>query len=55
MSSKSKTKTLHIGKKQIQKNIEDELIEWTLMNRSLGITVPSWKVTNKACSLNKNL
>ena len=49
------TKTLHKGKKANTKDIEDELIEWILMNRSLGIAVTSWEVIIKDCSLDESL
>ena len=53
--SKSMTKTLHKGKKANTKDIEDELVEFILMNRSLGIAVTSWEVIIKACSLDESL
>ena len=55
VSVKSKTKTLHKGKKAYTKDIEDELIEWILMNRALGIAVTSWEVIIKACKLDESL
>ena len=55
MSVKSKTKTLHKGKNEDTKDIEDELVEWILMNRALGIAVTSWEVIIKACKLDESL
>ena len=55
MLIKSKTKTLHKRKRQIQKNIEDGLDEWILMNRSLGILATLWEVIIKAFSLDESL
>ena len=55
VSSKSMTKTLHKGKMANTKDIEDELVEWILMNRTLGIAVTSWEVIIKACSLDESL
>ena len=55
MSSKSKIKTLQKGKKANTKDIEGELVEWILMNQSLGIPVTSWEVIIKACSLDESL
>ena len=55
VSSKSMTKTLHKDKKANTKDIEDELVEWILMNRSLGIAVTSWEVIIKACSFDESL
>ena len=51
VSSKSKTKTLHKGKKTNAKDIEGELDEWILVNWSLDIFVTLWEVITKACSL----
>ena len=55
MSSKYKIQTLHKGKMANTKEIEDELVEWILVNRSLGIPVTSWEVIIKACSLDESL
>ena len=49
------TKTLHKGKKANAKDLEDELVKWILMNRSIGIPVTSWEVTIKPCSLEESL
>ena len=43
------------GKKADTKDIEDELVEWILMNRALGIAVTSWEVIIKACKLDESL
>ena len=55
VSSKSKIKTLQKGRKANTKDIEGELVEWILMNQSLGIPVTSWEVIIKACSLDESL
>ena len=55
MAVKSKTKTLHKRKKADTKDIEDELVEWILMNWALGIAVTSWEVIIKACKLDESL
>ena len=55
VSVKSKTKTLHKGKKADTKDIEDELVEWILVNRALGIAATSWEVIIKACKLDESL
>ena len=39
VSNKSKTKNLHKGEKANTNEKEDELVEWILMNRLLGITI----------------
>ena len=51
MSSRSKTKTLHKGKKANTKYTENELVEWILMSWLLNIPVTSWEVIIKTCSL----
>ena len=46
MSDKSIKSTPHNGR-----NAEtDEVVDWILMNRSLGISVSSWELIIKACS-----
>ena len=37
------------------KNIADELVEWILMNLSLGIAATLWEVIIKVCSLDESL
>ena len=51
MSDKSIKSTPHHGRK-----VEtDEVVDWILINRSLGISVSSWEGIIKACSLNNTL
>ena len=51
MSDKSIKSTLHHGRKAET----DEVVDWILINRSLGISVSSWEIIIKACSLNNTL
>ena len=39
---------MHSDKKPETDDIDDEIVEWILMNRKLGITVTSWEVIVKA-------
>ena len=55
MADKSIKSTLHHGRKAETDEVENEIVDWILINRSLGISVSSWKVIIKACSLNNNL
>ena len=55
MSHKSIKSTPHHGGKIETDEVENEIIDWILMNRSLGISVSSWEVIIKACSLNNTL
>ena len=55
MSDKSIKSTLHHGRKEETDEAENEIVDWILMNRSLGISVSSWEVIIKACSLNNTL
>ena len=55
VSYKSMNKTLHKWKKANTKEIEDELVEWILMNRLLGIPVTSCELIIKICSLDESL
>ena len=55
VSIKSKTKTLHKWKMGNTKNIEDELVEWILMNLSLSIPIISWEVIIKVRDLDESL
>ena len=50
MSDKSIKSTLNHGRK-----VENEIVDLILINRSLGISVSSWEVITKACSLNNTL
>ena len=43
-SNKSTKMIMHSGKKPETDDINDEIVEWILMNRKLGITVTSWEV-----------
>ena len=52
MSDKSVKSTLHHGRKGETDEVENEIVDWVLINRSLGISVSSWEVIIKACSLN---
>ena len=37
-------------KKAETDEVENEIVDWILINRSLGISVSSWEVIIKACS-----
>ena len=50
MSDKSIKSTLHHGGIAETDELENEIVGWILINRSLGINVSSWKVIIKACS-----
>ena len=50
MSDKSIKSTLHHGRKAETDEVENEVVDWILMNRSLGISVSSWELIIKACS-----
>ena len=55
MSDKSIKSTLHHGRKAETDEVENEIVGWILINRSLGISVSSWELIIKACSLNNTL
>ena len=55
MSDKSFKSTLHHGRKGETDEVENEIVDWVLINRSLGISVSSWEQIIKACSLNNTL
>ena len=55
MSDKSIKSTLHHGRKGETDEIENKIVDWILINRSLGISVSSWEVIIKASSLNNTL
>ena len=55
MSDKSFKSNLHHGRKAETDEVENEVVDWILMNRSLGISVSSWELIIKACSLNNTL
>ena len=44
MSDKSIKSSLHHGRKAETDEIENEIVDWILMNRSLGISVSSWEL-----------
>ena len=50
MSDKSIKSTLHHARKAETDEVENEIVDWILINRSLGISVSSWEVIIKACS-----
>ena len=50
MSDKSIKSTLDHGGKAETDEVENEIVGWILINRSLGINVSSWEVIIKACS-----
>ena len=47
--------TYHHGGKSETDEVENEIVGWILINRSLGISVSSWEVIIKACSLNNTI
>ena len=55
MSNKSIKSTPHHGRNAETDEVENEVVYWILMNRSLGISVSSWELIIKACSLNNTL
>ena len=55
ISNKSHKSTLHPGRKPETVDIENEIVEWILMNRSRGVSISSWEVIIKACSLKPEL
>ena len=55
MSDKSIKSILHHGRKAETDEVENKIVHWILINRSLGISISSWEVIIKACSLNNTL
>ena len=55
MSDKSIKSTPHHGRKAETDEVENKIVDWILMNRSLGISVSSWEVIIKECSINNTL
>ena len=55
LSDKSIKNTIDHGRKAETDEVENEIVDWILINRSLGISVSSWEVIIKACSLNNTL
>ena len=50
MSDKSIKSTPHHGGKAETDEVENEIVDWILINSSLGISVISWELIIKACS-----
>ena len=50
MSDKSIKSTPHHGRNTETDEVENEVVDWILINRSLGINVSSWELIIKACS-----
>ena len=50
LSDKSIKSTLHHGRKAENDEVENKIVGWILINRSLGVSVSSWEVIIKACS-----
>ena len=50
MLDKSFKSTLHHGRKGETDEVENEIVDWVLINRSLGISVSSWELIIKTCS-----
>ena len=55
MSDKSIKSTLHHGRKEETDEVENEIVDWILINWSLLISVSSWELIIKTCSLNNTL
>ena len=55
MSDKSIKSILDHGRKAETDEVENEIVGWILINKSLGISVSSWELIIKACSLNNTL
>ena len=53
--NKSTKIIMHSCKKPETDDIDDEIVEWILMNRKLGITVTSWEVIAKTSTIKKEL
>ena len=50
MADKSIKSTLHHGRKAETDEVENKIVGWILINRSLGVSVSSWELIIKACS-----
>ena len=50
ISDKSIKSSLHHGRKEETDEVENEIVDRMLINRSLGISVCSWEVIINACS-----
>ena len=46
---------MHSGKKLETDDIDDEIVEWILITRNLGITVTIWEVIVKASTVKEQL
>ena len=44
MSDKSIKSPLHHGRKAETDEVENEIVNWIIINRSLGISVSSWEL-----------
>ena len=47
MSDKSIKSTLNHGRKAKTDEVENEIVDWILINRSLGISISSWELIIK--------
>ena len=54
MSDKSIKSTLHERIAETDQ-VENEIVDWILINKSLGTSVSSWEIIIKECSLNNTL
>ena len=50
---KNSKMAMHSEKKTETEDIDDNVVEWILMNRKIGITVTSWEAFVEAWSLNE--
>ena len=50
MSDKSIKSSFHHGRKAETDEVENEIVDWILINRSQGISVSSWEVIIKSYS-----
>ena len=50
MSEKSIKSTLHHVRKAETNEVENKIVDWILINKSLGLSVSSWELIIKACS-----
>ena len=54
MTNKSEKSTLHQVREPDTDDIENDIAEWILMNRSIRVSISTWQVIIKACSLNQD-
>ena len=52
---KSIKSILHHGGKAETDLVENEIVDWILINKSLGTSVSSWEIIIKECSLSNTL